>query len=71
MVNAPDTRKTCPRCGTLFVCRAGAVTSCQCQGVELSQVQQSLIAAQYNGCLCRDCLVTLREAHLPPEQDNP
>ena len=50
-------RKICPRCGVVFECCAdGDVAQCHCTKVVLSEAQRATIKAQYNDCLCYDCL---------------
>jgi hypothetical protein len=49
----PETR--CARCGASFGCGA-AVGSCWCDAVEVSGEARARLAAEYEGCLCPDCL---------------
>jgi hypothetical protein len=52
--------KTCPRCGQAFECKPGNITQCQCFGLALTEKESGFIAERYNDCLCRDCLVQLK-----------
>ena len=51
--------KTCQRCKMLFECKAGNICQCQCYGINLTELQRSLIEKQYADCLCRNCLIEL------------
>lgn len=53
----------CPRCGTLFECRAGSIQRCQCHAVALQPEHLDYIASLYGGCLCLRCLRVLRQAY--------
>ena len=52
--------KTCPRCQTDFECKTGSILLCQCQTILLSEQQMAYINAQYDDCLCINCLQALR-----------
>ena len=52
--------KKCPRCGKEFECKAGSISTCQCQAVELDSRQSDYVAAHYEDCLCLGCLSELR-----------
>ena len=60
---------TCPRCGGSFQCMAGTGLPCPCAEVSLNSAQRAAIATRWEGCLCRDCLLALKEEteHLPEE----
>jgi hypothetical protein len=58
-------QKRCPRCGRVFDCNSGSVTSCQCREVVLTPAQREHIAAHHADCLCRACLEALREEPAP------
>ncbi|MGE4586826.1 MAG: cysteine-rich CWC family protein [Mangrovibacterium sp.] len=49
--------RSCPRCGKLFRCTANS--DCWCLSVQLSARVQDYIAARYEGCLCKNCLLEL------------
>lgn len=50
----------CPRCGARFECKAGTIHLCQCNQVPLTETESAAIAERYAGCLCADCLRTLK-----------
>ena len=51
----------CPRCGAAFVCTHDI--HCQCVGVHLSAAARAYITANYNDCLCHQCLEQIAEAY--------
>lgn len=53
--------KYCPRCNTTFECKVGNILLCQCNGITLSDTEKDHIAAQYNDCLCRSCLLEIKQ----------
>lgn len=53
--------KYCPRCQSAFECKVGAVTQCQCSGIGLSPEERQFIADRYQDCLCRKCLLELKQ----------
>lgn len=64
-------QKNCPRCGKGFECKVGDVTNCQCYGIELSIEEEAFITKQYADCLCRNCLLQLKNRYtLFVEQKN-
>ncbi len=61
--------KNCPRCGACFECKVGDVLHCQCYGINLSVEEEAYIHQYYNDCLCRHCLLQLKQRyHLFVEQ---
>jgi len=54
--------KTCPRCHTLFECRVGDITKCQCYTVKLNDAERDFLARTYNDCLCAECMKAVRTA---------
>jgi Cysteine-rich CWC len=60
-------QKQCPRCGNNFECRVGDIIRCQCYGIVLPADTEGLIAQQYGDCLCRNCLLQLKETPLSQE----
>ena len=52
--------KYCPRCNQLFECKAGNITQCQCFGLVLSDEEKQLLEKNYNDCLCRNCLIEIK-----------
>lgn len=59
----------CPRCGAYFECKVGNITQCQCQSVTLTEEDRTFIAGRYEGCLCAQCLQTLRNARKQEERE--
>ena len=56
-------QKNCPRCQTAFECRVGDITNCQCYRVELTVAEETFIASNYDECLCRNCLLQLKQRY--------
>ncbi|GAB3886894.1 cysteine-rich CWC family protein [Spirosoma agri] len=50
----------CPRCQRTFECRVGSINLCQCQTLTLTEEQRHYVSSLYQGCLCADCLHSLR-----------
>jgi hypothetical protein len=55
---------TCPRCNTAFECKAGDIMHCQCSGIQLSIEERAFIEERYQDCLCKDCLVQLKDRYI-------
>jgi len=55
--------KKCPRCGGGFECKVGDIVKCQCYGIELSAAEETFIKSKYNDCLCRNCLLQLKQRY--------
>jgi hypothetical protein len=53
--------KNCQRCNVAFECKAGSVTQCQCYEVTLSAEQRAYLEQRYSDCLCKSCLIQLKE----------
>ncbi len=53
--------KKCPRCKTIFECKPGNITQCQCHSIVLSSEQRAYIEQRYNDCLCKSCLQYLSD----------
>ncbi len=53
--------KRCERCNTVFECKPGDITNCQCFGIELRDAARQYIAIHYHDCICRKCLLQLNE----------
>lgn len=53
--------KYCPRCKASFECKVGDIAHCQCYGVALSPEEKKLIEDRYQDCLCRNCLLELKQ----------
>jgi len=56
--------KYCPRCGKRFECKAGSITACQCYGIPLSDEERAFIENRYSDCLCRNCLLELKNRYI-------
>ena len=52
--------KYCPRCNSLFECKPGSITQCQCFGVIFSAEEKQQIGDNYTDCLCHTCLLELK-----------
>ncbi|MBO5817105.1 MAG: cysteine-rich CWC family protein [Paludibacteraceae bacterium] len=58
------THKTCPRCGSAFICQPENPSQCQCAGIILNDTSRSYLAEHYpSRCLCANCLKEI--ANLP------
>lgn len=55
--------KKCPRCGKTFECKVGNVNECQCNGILFNEEEKKFIGEKYNDCLCRDCLLELKNKY--------
>ena len=53
-------KKICPRCKNGFECKVGNITQCQCYGINFATDQKAFIEGKYNDCLCRNCLLALK-----------
>ena len=53
--------KSCQRCNAAFECKPGSITQCQCYEVTLSAEQSAYVEQLYDDCLCKDCLLKLKE----------
>jgi Cysteine-rich CWC len=64
-------QKECVRCFKNFECKAGDITNCQCYGIELSAKEEGYVRSKYDDCLCRNCLLQLKQhLHLFNEQND-
>ena len=52
--------KYCPRCNGVFECKLGNITQCQCFGISFNEEEKRLMAEAYADCLCRHCLVEMK-----------
>jgi len=48
--------KACPRCKTVFECKVGDISKCQCYPVPLTDAERDFIARNYTDCLCAECI---------------
>ncbi len=51
----------CPRCGKLFECKIGSYFICHCSDIHLTREQAAYLAMKWEGCLCHNCLLTIKE----------
>ena len=65
MKECDATNATCPRCGSAFLCGIELPTPCHCTEVTLTDAQRAFMAARWQGCLCRDCLLEISRQALP------
>ena len=54
----------CERCSERVECKANNYTQCQCSQVQLSLNEMQFISENYEGCLCANCLMELKEEYL-------
>ncbi len=52
--------KYCPRCGLDFECKAGAVGSCQCATISLTEEERDYLQGKFDDCLCLNCLKEIK-----------
>ena len=52
--------KSCPRCNAPFECKSGDIGQCQCWGITLNDAEKRHIEERYEDCLCRSCLLELK-----------
>jgi hypothetical protein len=64
MMTCKHERKSCARCQSAFECKVGDVTHCQCYGIILNVEEKAFIEDRYNDCLCRNCLLELKQRYL-------
>jgi len=53
-------QKNCPRCIKAFECNAGNIGDCQCNVISLTAEERDFITEKYTDCLCRSCLLELK-----------
>ena len=56
--------KTCPRCGSAFICRDDDILKCDCTQVVLSPEASKFIGDNYGDCLCLSCLKEINNSFL-------
>jgi hypothetical protein len=54
----------CERCSKRVECKANNYTQCQCSQVQLSLNEVQYISENFEGCLCANCLMELKEEYL-------
>jgi Cysteine-rich CWC len=55
--------KTCPRCHSVFECKVGDITKCQCYTVKLNEAERDFLSRTYADCLCASCIQAARTAY--------
>jgi len=53
----------CERCRAQFECKANSFTKCQCAKVTLTLNETQYVSENYEGCLCAECLVVVKEEY--------
>jgi Cysteine-rich CWC len=61
--------KTCPRCHSLFECKVGDITNCQCYAVKINDAERDFLARTFNDCLCAACIQAVRTAYHQAQQE--
>jgi hypothetical protein len=55
--------KACPRCKTVFECKVGDISKCQCYPVALTDSERDFMARNYADCLCAECMRSAKAAY--------
>lgn len=50
---------SCPRCRISFACTPTSISACWCIHEKISIELMRKLEGQFNGCLCRECLLEL------------
>lgn len=53
--------KNCQRCNRAFECKVGSISQCQCTEIPLSIEERAYLEQHYRDCLCKDCLLYLKQ----------
>lgn len=56
--------KHCPRCNTVFECKAGSIALCQCSTIQLSEAERAYVESRFDDCLCVSCLHALQKEYV-------
>ena len=56
--------KICPRCTKAFECKAGDITNCQCNNIQLNAEERAFMEERYKDCLCIHCLTELQNRYV-------
>lgn len=62
--------KYCPRCHTLFECKAGSIMICQCNTIQLSVEERAYVGSKFEDCLCAGCLAALQKEYILRKEEN-
>ena len=54
--------KVCPRCRRRFTCLHESIMDCHCTRISLDAALRAFIAENYDGCLCSECLHTIKDS---------
>ena len=49
-------KKTCPKCKTIFECKADEIENCLCNSIQLNTITIERIKNNFKDCLCVECL---------------
>ena len=55
---------SCERCKKRIECKANSYTKCQCSVVQLNLNEVQYVSELYEGCLCANCLIELKQEYL-------
>ncbi|WP_188459887.1 cysteine-rich CWC family protein [Marivirga lumbricoides] len=55
--------KYCPRCNTLFECKVGSISLCQCTAVILTEEERNFMRNKFDDCLCASCMKQVKSAY--------
>lgn len=53
--------KYCPRCHSVFECKADNILLCQCSNISLSEKEVEYLSKNYSDCLCKVCLEEIKQ----------
>jgi hypothetical protein len=56
--------KHCPRCNTVFECKAGSIALCQCSTIQISVEERVYVESRFEDCLCVSCLKALQNEYV-------
>lgn len=62
-------QKACERCGAVFECRVGNISSCQCYAVKLSEKERDFIATRFADCICAGCMEAMKKEYHHLQQE--
>ncbi len=60
--------KNCQRCNTVFECKPGSITQCQCFEIVLTTEQRAFLEQRFTDCLCNNCLVQVQSGFDVPRE---
>ena len=56
-------KKCCGRCDSVFECKAGTITQCQCYTVTLTLEERIYVEEKFSDCLCGNCLLAVKNEY--------